>query len=73
MADWPWDANTVNYDALPRPPKTYWTRSELENMTPNKFQDICDNAKKLATTFGALEVAKVQQCLTDEVCDPCNS
>lgn len=73
MSDWPWDPSKVDYDVLPKPPKTYWLRSELESMDPNKFQEICDNAKKLSATLGTLEVCKVQKCLTDDVCDSCNS
>lgn len=73
MSDWPWDPTKVDYDKLPKPPKTYWLRAELENMDPNKFQEICDNSKKLAANLGSIDVAKVQKCLTDTLCDSCNS
>lgn len=42
-------------------------------MTTNRFQNVCDNTKKLVQTVNVLDVAKVQACLTDEVCDSCNS
>lgn len=58
---------------MTKPPKTYWTRMELETMDPNKFQEICDNSKKLNGTLGTLAVSKVQSCKTDEICDSCNS
>lgn len=73
MVDWPWDPSKVDYDTLPKPPKTYWTRLELEHLEPNKFQEICDNAKKLAQNVGTIEATKVQACQTDEICDSCNS
>lgn len=46
---------------------------ELENLTENKFQIICDNTNQLAETLEKIEEAKVQTCITDTICDGCNS
>jgi len=71
MVDWPF-TNNIDYNTFPKPPKTYWTRQDLKDLDPNKFEGICDNHRTLAQVVNKLEVAKVQNCLTPELCESCH-